>query len=301
MTEQERGSAERWRVEKAPNGLDGVIFTSAETRRVLRYDEEHGAFITVPRSGPLVDELCVWDLEAIHRETYYLLASDGFRKLEAAKKGLGTSRVPVRLLSDEWKIESRNDKDPGIVTLFSNARQQYLTSNSLGEVHLVEKSPRDGSALWIIEEQESGLILRSQVTKRVLVAPESETICTVEPGTMVQGITRWKMEAKLPRQVNKEKMQAVGSAVAIGVVGSVATPLFIGSAIGALGVAHVGVAGEIAIGSIRAVEVLNTITRVTLSSSQLMITQSALLSADSDCDDDDGAMVNRPFCNWRSW
>ena len=299
-TTEERGPCETWSLEKAPNGLDGVVIKSAQNGRVLRYDQQEGLFHTIPGTSHLFDESCAWDLESLHRQTYYLVANDTGRKLEAARKGLGTSGLPVRFSSDEWKIISSHD-EPGVVMLFSNARQQYLLSDTDGEVSLTDELPRDGSAKWAIEEREIGFVILSQTTKRVLVAPENGPICTVEAGTMVVGSTRWKLEPKIPRQVNKEKMQAVGAAVAIGVAGTVATPFLIGGAIGVLGVAHVGVAGEIAIGSIRAVEALNTITRVTLSSSQLMISQSSFLSADSERDYENGGIGNRPFCNWRSW
>jgi len=298
-TTEERGDAEIWSVEKAPNGLYGVIIKSAQTNRVLRYDESESRFHTIPSSSHLLDESCVWDLESVHRQVYYIVASDSGRKLEAARKGLGTSGLPVRFSSEEWKIIPTND--PGVVILFSVARQGYLSSDASGNVFLSTKNPWNGSAKWTVEERETGFVILSWNTKRVLVAPENGLIITVAAGTMVNGSTRWKLEPKLPRQVNKEKVQAVGTAVAIGVAGTVATPFLIGGAIGVLGVAHVGVAGEIAIGSIRAVEALNTITRVTLSSSQLMISESSFLSTDSEFDYEDGAIGHRPFCSWRSW
>lgn len=299
-TGEQRGPMEIWSVEKAPNGLHGVVIKSAGSGRVLRYNRKREIFHTIESTSHLLDESCVWDLESLHQQTYYLVGTDSGRKLEAARKGLGTSGLPVRFSSDEWKVIS-SDNEPGIVMLFSVARQQYLASDTAGEAMLVNDFSQDSSAKWVIEERETGIVILSQNTKRVLVAPENGSICTVEPGTMVMGTTRWKLEAKIPRQVNKEKMQAVGTAVAIGVAGTVATPFLIGGAIGVLGVAHVGIAGEIAIGSIRAVEALNTITRVTLSSSQLMISQSSFLSAESEREYEKRTTGNRPFCNWRSW
>lgn len=299
-TEEQRGSAEIWSVEKAPNGLYGVIIKSAESGRILRYNHKRENFHTIERTSYLLDESCVWDLESLHRQTYYLVSTDSGRKLEATRKGLGTSGLPVRFASEEWKVVI-SDNEPGVVMLFSINRQQYLASEASGEVMLVTDPPQNDSAKWTVEERETGIVILSLYTKRVLVAPEQGTICTVEAGTMVMGTTRWNLEAKIPRQVNREKMQAVGTAVAIGVAGTVATPFLIGGAIGVLGVAHVGVAGEIAIGSIRAVEALNTITRVTLSSSQLMISQSSCLSAESEREYEKRTIGSRPFCNWRSW
>ena len=145
-------------------------------------------------------------------------------------------------------------------------------------------------------------MILSETTRRGLVSQDKGPICTVEPGTIVFGNTRWKLEPKIPRQISKEKVKAVGAAVAIGVAGTVATPFLIGGAIGALGIAQVGIAGEVAIGSIRAVEAINTITRVSMSSSQLMISQSSQLSSDSSKDyQKTVAVANRPFSAWRSW
>jgi hypothetical protein len=193
----------------------------------------------------------------------------------------------------------------GVIRLFSKARQQYLISNDIGDVELETEKSINGADNWLVEERENGFLIRSFNTQRVLVATGKGSVSTVPPGTVVHGNTRWHLEPKIPRQINKEKLQKVGGAVAIGIIGTVATPFVIGGAIGALGVAQVGVAGNIAIGSVRAVEAINTITRVTLSSSQLVIRQSSLLSSDARLciveDENAGNGLKRPFCDWRSW
>lgn len=294
-TTQERGESETWAVEKAPNGLDGVVIKSAANGRVLRYSKEKRSICTIQNSALDLDESCVWDFESLHRQTYYLVTSNSNKRLEAAKKGLGTRGLPGRLVSEEWTIQPTNT--PGVVTLFSNARQQYLGSNELGDVYLLDDVPRDGSIQWVAEEREAGFVLSCQSTQRVLVAPEKGPMCTVVPGTVVKGCTRWKLEPKTPRQVNREKLSAVGAAVAIGVTGTLAT----GGAFGLLGLAHVGIAGEILAGSVRTLEVMNTVTRISLSSSQLILSQSSFLSVDSKSDYESETILNRPFSAWRSW
>mmetsp|Transcript_1759 Transcript_1759/g.2724 ORF Transcript_1759/g.2724 Transcript_1759/m.2724 type:complete len:580 (+) Transcript_1759:51-1790(+) len=296
-TTETRGSSEVWDVFKAPNGLDGVIIRSVEHGLVLRYDKVGDRLCTGSGKMVMMDEFCVWDFDSLHRRTYYMTTSDNKRYLEANKRGLAMRGLPNRFQSEEWKIETTNRT--GVIRLFSNAREQYLISDAEGKVDLVEQSPSDGSDQWIMEERENGFVVKSVTTQRVLVMDQG-SIGTVPSGTMVHGNTRWKLEPKLPRQINKEKLQAVGGAVAIGVLGTVATPFLIGGVVGALGVAQVGIAGNIAIGSIRAVEAVNTVTRVTLSSSQLVISKSSLWSTESS-KYLLGENQNRPFCAWRDW
>ena len=298
-TTEKRGCTEIWNVTRASNGLDGLIIQSVQTGRVLRYDQNKESFGTIPHDALHINEFCVWDFESLHRQVYYLATADNAKRLEAAKRGLTTRRLPSRVQSEEWKIVKSNAT--GDVLLFSMARQQYLISNADGEASLVASPLKDGSELWNLEDQEDGLVIRSKNTKRVLVAPKHGPISTVEPGTRIMGNARWKLEPRIPRQVNKDKLKAVGGAVAVGIIGTVATPFLIGGAIGALGIAQVGVAGQVAIGSVRAVEAVNTFTRVTLSSSQLMISQSSSLSSDSKNEIESVKEMNRPFCAWRSW
>jgi hypothetical protein len=289
-----------WSVEKAPNGLVGVLIKSVRTGRVLHYNLQLEEFLAVSGAALHLDESCVWGLQSLHRRTYYLVASHGrSRRLEAGKRGIKTRWLPGRLSSEEWNITPTNKS--GVVHLFCCARQQYLGPNALGEVFLVAALDRYQEA-WTLEERDEGFVVRSEATGRVLVSQDKGPVCTVEPGTIVFGNTRCKLEPKIPPQIRKKKVKAVGTALAVGLAGTVAVPFLIGGAIGALSIAQVGVAGEVAIGSIRAVEAMNTITRVTLSSFQLMISQSSFLSSNSSSNDFENAVpVNRPFCAWRSW
>jgi len=307
-----------WSVERAPRGLDGVLIKSCANGQVLHWHRESKSFGTIPGDAYLLNESSVWDIQAVHRQTYYLVSttstnsstwSSFTKRLEAARRGITTRSLPGRLSSEEWTIQPTSNADEyGVVALFSNGRQQYLGSDAAGEVFLADSScgGNDDSCKWLVEDrEEEGFVIQSHAMGRILVVPDRGSICTVEAGTTLQGNTRWKLEPKLPPQVNKKKMQAVGAAVAIGVVGTVATPFVIGGAIGMMGVAEVGLAGHIAIGSIRAAEAVNTITRVTLSSSQLLSSQSSFLEAPSESsrynDASKDATASRPFCSWRSW
>jgi hypothetical protein len=303
-TTEKRGESENWSVEKAPFGSSGVVIKSANTGRILcQQNYEELPLCTVLESSTLT-ESCIWDLESLHRQTYYLVSTDNERKnvgrLEATRKGIiGTRNFPMRLTSEEWKIETTSED--GVVMLYSNGSQRYLGSSSSGGVFLMDKPNDKSSEKWIIEEREGGNALVSQAHQRVLVCPEKAPICTVLPGTKVMGTTRWKLEPKIPKQMSKEKMQAVGAALAIGLATTVATPFVIGGAIGVIGITQIGVAGQVAIGSIRAAEALSTITRLTLSSSELMSRQPSMVRGDSIENAEGASIGNRPFCSWRSW
>mmetsp|Transcript_25749 Transcript_25749/g.60990 ORF Transcript_25749/g.60990 Transcript_25749/m.60990 type:complete len:645 (+) Transcript_25749:283-2217(+) len=317
------GPDECWNVQKAPNGLYGMIFVSAVTGRVLRYDVKTESFITTSDTAGQLDEACVFDFSSAHRNTYFFLTKDKTgRKLEASKKGLTTRKLPGRLVSEEWTIEETNEY--GVLKFYSNAREQYLSSDDGGEVFLTDVGSTENEngstasdrCLWTIEERDEGFVVLSKATQRVLVAPNEGPIKTVPSGTVVKGSTRWMLEPRMPRQVNKEKMAAVGTAVGIGVATTVATPFIIGAAVGIMGVAQVGIAGQVAIGGIRAAEALSTITRVTCTSSQLVQSQSEMASSrtlsdslqtgsvkDIDTTDIDRARTGRrlSFSSWRKW
>jgi hypothetical protein len=323
-TTSDIGPDTNWMVEKAPNGLFGMILISAVTGRVLRYNLDTETFTMIPRL--FIDESCVFDFSSAHQSTYYFITKDKTgRKLEASKRRLTTRKLPGKLLSEEWKIEETNKF--GVVRLYSNAKEQYLASDDDGQVFLEDIPTKNrfvhhqsnARRLWTIEERDGGFIVLSKATQRVLVAPNEGPIKTVPSGTIVKGSTRWMLEPRMPRQVNKEKMTAIGAAVGIGVATTVATPFIIAGAVGILGVAQVGIVGQVAIGGIRAAEALSTITRVTCTSSQLVKSQSAMASSRSltatmrtgstleEIDDVDEninrtrARCNLSFSSWRKW
>lgn len=303
-TTEKRGESEKWSVEKAPPGSSGVLIKSANTGRILCQQNSKVDPLCTVLDVSMATGSHIWNLESVHRQTYYLVSIDAASnrggRLEATRKGIiGTRNLPMRFTSEEWKIELT--AEDGVVTLYSNGSQRYLGSSPSGEVFLMDKPDDEASEKWAIEEREEGNALVSQAHQRVLVCPVNAPICTVMSGEVVVGNTRWLLEPKIPRQVSKEKMQAVGAAVAIGVATTVATPFVIGGAIGIIGITQVGIAGQVAIGSIRAAEALSTLTRLTLSSSLLMSRQPSIAQGDSIESTDSASIGNRPFCSWQSW
>jgi hypothetical protein len=122
----------------------------------------------------------------------------------------------------------------------------------------------------------------------VLVCNEQENnfiISTVTPlltttSGDVSPSALWRLDPKAPHQVTKEKMKAVGTVVALGVATTVATQLVLGGVVWIIGITEVGVAGHVAVRSIRAADALSTISRLTFSSSQFVShSQSSLLAS----------------------
>lgn len=319
-------------------GLEGLVIQSVATGRFLAYNDVTETLCTIDsQTRNLMTELgaFVWEFDALHQKTYYITSVGGDKEdqlLEATKTGvIGTRNLPVRIASEEWKIEESKE-EKGVVRLLSVNCQRYLGSNSSGEVLLMGQkaidedstcnsddwvviddeefyNESDACPKWILEERDEGTVLISTTHQRVLVCPQDHGIATVLPGTMVTGgSTRWRLDPKTPRQVTKEKIQALGGAALLGVATSVATPLVFGGLVGA---ASVGWAGQVAMGSIRAIEAAATITRVTLRSSQILQRNSSRSVASTSTiwnsqkgaksDDDDHWIRNRPFCDWRSW
>lgn len=306
--------------------IQPAAMDSLQIPRVLRYDPSKEMFDTVDLPSAKESILshpetsnCLWDLQSIHRRTYYIWTVDGKRRLEATKhkkRKPGTRSMPGRFLSEEWLIQEIDER-LGVVGLYSMARQEYLASDLSGAVFFAENPNENVCAQWRIEEREEGYAIVSRTTQRVLVAAtenqnkDSDVLFTAVPGTRVQGVTRWRLEPVIPRQVTKEKMQAVGTAVAIGVATTVATPLIIGGAVGLIGIAQVGVAGQVAIGSIRAAEAISSISRVTISSTELVSTPvtdpgAVVRTSTEETHKDTGEQsylpcISKPFSAWRSW
>eukprot|EP00547_Thalassionema_nitzschioides_P001877 CAMPEP_0194200316 /NCGR_PEP_ID=MMETSP0156-20130528/972_1 /TAXON_ID=33649 /ORGANISM="Thalassionema nitzschioides, Strain L26-B" /LENGTH=572 /DNA_ID=CAMNT_0038925293 /DNA_START=61 /DNA_END=1779 /DNA_ORIENTATION=- len=332
------GDSEEWNVRKSRVGeFEGLVIQSVKTNRLLVYNDDTESLCTVEDTGNILEEngSCICHFESLHQKTYYLNSIAGEnndQRLEATKNGVvGTRNLPVRITSEEWKIETTNED--AVVKLFSLNCKSYLSSTKSGELMLIdgktdndeysqdswvmihdnEDKYDDGSDEWIIEERDEGSVLISKMHQRVLVCPKGpDSICTVLPGTILEGgSTRWTLEPKTPRQVTKEKIHAVGAAALLGVATSVATPLVFGATIGIVGITQIGWAGQVAMGSIRAIEATATITRVTLSSSQLMrrnssstvFSKSSSTARERENNDmsENTSIQNRPFCDWRSW
>lgn len=303
-TTHRREQSDRWSIEQAPDGQEGIVIKSAKTGRLLVcQDKAKDPVCTLSPSVAIGDEV-LWDFQSLNKFVYYFSSADGTgKRLEGTKRGnIGTRNMPIRLQSEEWKIEPT--KDEGVVRLFSNGASRYLSSTENGEVCLLTSPDENGSSdKWIIEQREQGSALTSYQFQRVLVCTDNGCAHTVLPGTPVAigCIARWRLEPKTPRQVNKHKVQALGTAIAIGVATTVATPFVIGGAIGIIGVTQVGVAGQVAIGGIRAAEAISSITRLTARSSDLIARRPSVADSKSHITGNDRAISNRPFCSWRSW
>jgi hypothetical protein len=288
-TETTRGPSELWTIEKAPLGSIGVVIQSAANfGRYLCFDTKKQILIATKHFQHF-KESCIWQLESLHQSTHYLANIDCNRRLVGtAKHTVDSSRLPMKRECEEWKLQTTSQ--PGVVQLFSNRRQGYLTSDTSEQVGLtLQAQQEDESDKWIIEEHDSGNVLVSQLRKRVLVCNKQENnfiISTVPPPLTttsgdVSPSALWRLDPKMPRQVTKEKMKAVGTAAALGVATTpVATPLVLGGVVLIIGITKVGVAGHVAVGSIRVAKALSTISRITFSSSQLVShSQSSLLAS----------------------
>jgi len=358
-----------WNIEKInirvannnSNNSSGLIIRSVASQRMLVFNKEDEIFCTIPKTNEIDEKYCcIWDFESLHRQVYYLI-SNNKKRLNAAvtknKNDIITTRRNLlnRISSEEWKI-CPIKQNGVVVRLFSSIRQQYLSSNSLGEIFLTSKEDNDCDDLvfitseekvmedeWLMEQQNDGtILLRSHATRRILVIASSKSggdgpfVTTINQDVinydenLIVDTCCWKLEPKIPRRVSKDKIITLGGAVAIGIVGTVATPFLLGGAIGALGIAQAGLMGHVAIGSVKAVETISTVRRVTLSSAQLLTKNAKSTSSpanssssnnkqdneeeeeeeetkhqsnddDSNNDNDKGNYNNRPFYAWRSW
>ena len=328
-TSKNRGQAELWSIQKAPRGesvsAEGVIIQSVKyPERYLSLDWKPNGLSRVCATNKM-GNFCVWHMDSVHQSTYYLANTDcdDRRLVGTSTFSLDTSKLPIKRSCEEWQVLPTTEH--GVVQLFSNLRHGYLSSDASGDTSLSPHESQDGSTKWVLRDGRDGTLLVSKVHKRLLVCNKNKNKHEIATSPIIMDGSNdipkgslWRLDPKIPRQITKEKMTAVGAAVAIGVATTVATPLVLGSAIGVVGVTEISVAGRVAMGSIRAAEAISTVSRIAVTSSSFIEQQSisSILAAsgknatkkvgkrdETKANDEPSSSTNsnRPFCEWRSW
>jgi hypothetical protein len=216
------GHQERWYFEKSDNGV--LIMSVAHEGRYLSvgYREDQVLHTTTKPN-----DYAKWHIEAAHSNTYHLhsmlAASFGDAPyVSSTRKGQSWMSKHKRDW-EEWRLGRTDD---GYITLFSAKHEQFLGSNSSGEVTTTKKSGE--WSLWQMEQSPlGGIYLKSKAYQRHLAFVKDEDkdtskLCTTDEKFTTQ--ETWRLEPCLPFFLSATKIAAMASAGVLGVALAVAMP-----------------------------------------------------------------------------
>ena len=123
-TENKLGDWEKWHVDVAPYGFDGVVIKSVSHERYLCSDGDVYATSATFQAGK-----STWHLEAAHSQTYFI--SSGFHDKRIGSNHHSPYTTKNRKGWEEWKIKTIKN---GLVTLFNKAHNKYMGSSRAGKV-----------------------------------------------------------------------------------------------------------------------------------------------------------------------
>ena len=318
-----RGDAEKWEVQRAPHGCNGIILQSVSHRgRYLSVDSE-GRIYTDDDFSP---QESTWQLDAGHNNTFFLTSTCCDKRIGSRKDGeIFTTKD--RKSTEAWELVKVDD---AFFALRSKQHGKYLGQNLGGSVcttgHMKELEK------WKISRTASGgYHIISKGSSRYLshISGECCLVAEKSPGTYAE----WYLEPYMPETMTGSKMRnvAIGS-----VATAVAAPFAVMGAVAGLGFTSVGISGgsfgawlmsaeAIASGGgVVAGGITATLQSIgaaglgvvgtTVSAGTGALVGSTVSSAISDADArskpnsssvvEDGSIVeieNRPFCDWKNW
>ena len=234
-----------WMVEQDAGG-HGVIIQSAVHKRVLCCDNE--TLFTDPHGGAFG----VWQLEAAHRQKYYLSSA-------VDNKSIGSFPYVTddKRQVDEWELEKHGDT----VTFFSPKNGQYLECTGDGNVCLTPVGGADEPESWDMETRpDGGCAFRSAKHSQYLSWIESGekegTLCTVATGTSER--ETWRLEPCMPRAVSGGKIKTIAIGAGAAIATAVAMPFVAAGVIGLIG-AEAGVLADIVIVGLTGAEAIESV------------------------------------------
>jgi len=318
-TDNLRGSWEKWKVELAPEGFDGVVVRSCSHGRYLRSDGESVG------TSKLFDGLSTtWDLSAGHRQRYFISSVAHNKRISCSKKGILSTNN-----RKEWEKWQLQKLDNGLVVLKSETHDKYLICNG----NTLEASDEfDDSAIWKVEQSAGkGISIISKLQRKRISCNSDGVLSAVDDSSGTSEL--WTLEPCMPPTIRKDQMRTLATGGAIAVASIALMPFAVVGAVGALGFGSGGIAaGSIAAGMMSAeaaatggilaggtVATLQSIgiAGLGLAGTSAAMGGGAIVGASAlgisaavagvhKKDFEEGAEIanpqeNRPFCNWRLW
>ncbi len=291
-SENRLGYWEKWRLEKAENGV--YIISVAHP----------GRYMTVGREGeePLQTttkptDFAKWHLDAAHGNLYYLSSTGSGNKLQVSSRRKGPFLSEHRRDWEEWKMERTAEGD---ITLWSKAHEKYLGCNSNGQIHTT--STKGDWSLWEMDESPyGGIFLRSKAHQRTLAVLQ-DVLCTTQ-NSSTEAET-FRLEPRLPATISGPRLAALGAAGAVGIALTVAMPYGVVGAMEAAGLGATelsilaGVSAEALAGggALLGAGVLGTTAAMVKDE-----IDGRKLSPTTEVKDDYLIGVQRPISAWRQW
>mmetsp|Transcript_14012 Transcript_14012/g.21279 ORF Transcript_14012/g.21279 Transcript_14012/m.21279 type:complete len:552 (+) Transcript_14012:79-1734(+) len=326
------GSWEMWKVERAPNGYNGVVLKSVSHGRFLKAAVNGSPVSTSPTFDGFST---TWHTDAGHRQSFYISSV-------CQGKRIGSSESQVYITSNRkakevWEIKQQSD---GSVSLHSKAHGKNLGSGPDGSLYVTEELG-EGEKWELTKITKEGILcvgLKSIQHDRYLCCDTDGQVSTIlSDEDMSSSIVAWSLDPYLPETMSGGKMRNLAIGGSVAALSIVAAPFAVMGAVSALGFGAGGIAsGSIAAGWMSAEAIASggmiaaggtvaTLQSIGAAGLGIAGTSAALgagatfgatalgisaavpsngpSSKDVAVDNSGGMKVSdkRPFCNWRNW
>lgn len=318
-TENLLGDWEKWRVERAPDGFEGVVIKSRSHGRYLRSDAEE-----VNTSKLFDGSSTTWHLSAGHSQRYFISSFAHNKRISCSKKGVVSSTN--RKQSETWQLQKL---DNGLVVLQSTVHNKFLSCNG----NTLEATDIfDDSGIWKLEQGDGkGIRIVSKLYDQTVSCDKDGNLFVAKELSGVSGL--WALEPCMPPTIRKDQMLTIATGGAIAVASIALMPIAVMGIVGALGFSGGGIAAgsfaagmmsteAAAAGSVVAGGTVATLQSIGAAGLGLAGTSAAMgggaivgasalgvsvaVSGVHKKEFEEGTEIanpqdNRPFCNWKMW
>lgn len=242
------GDWEKWQVDLAPDGCDGVVFKSVSHGRYLQV-ESNGKLSTC---GFLNGTPSVWHITAANRQHFFLSSLAHDKRIGCKKDGIFSTNN-----KKDWEVWELHHQDNGLVSLRSKKFGKCLCSDQDGNLY---QTDHDGeNALWKIEISPANtLYLVSKASGRYLSSTDNGERFSTRSISEPESSEVWSLEHVLPSTTTGEKMRNLSIGGSVAALSIIAAPFAVVGAIGAMGFGSAGIAsGSVAAGMMSAEAVVS--------------------------------------------
>jgi len=317
-TENLLGDWEKWKVERAPDGFEGVVIRSRSHGRYLRSDGEQ-----INTSRLFEGSSTTWHLSAGHNQHYFISSITHDKRIGCSKKNIYSTTN--RKNSETWELQKLEN---GLVVLQSTAHHTYLSfdGNTFEAVDSI-----DDNGMWKVEESEGkGMRIISKKHDQALSCDKDGNLSAVNKNFGASEL--WALEPCMPPTIRAQQMATIVTGGAIAVASIALMPFAVMGVVGALGFGSGGIAAgsvaagmmsaEVAAGGIVAGGTVATLQSIGAAGLGVVGTSAAMgggaivgasalgvsvaVSGVHKKKFEEGAEIgnsqeNRPFCNWKMW
>jgi len=233
----EKSLSEKWKIEPAPDGFDGVVIKSCAHGRYLRSDGEQ-----INTSYLYDGSLTTWHLSAGHSECYFISSLDNDKRIGCSKKNIFSTNN--RKAWESWELRKLEN---GLVVFRSSAHKKFLSCDGY---QLVARDEINDCGMWKLESTGKGVLIISKTNNRALSCDNDGNLSAAHKSDVTE---LWALEPCLPPTISKDQIIGLATGGAIAVASIAVMPFVVVGAIGALGFGGGGIAaGSLAAGMMSA-------------------------------------------------